>query len=193
MKELKCIVFSMLTLLGTINVSGVTFDYDFMYGPLTYKIVSVKDRIAIPYEIAEEVEYLEIPYSVEYEGVVFNVPEVGYLYGDRKRIKDVKVCEGITKLDDTFKLFSSLETVSLPSTLTELGGTFEECTSLQSFVIPKSVEYITGALFSGCTSLSEVVFEGNPQLNTGDYWGELYPRWKMILKRKLKKIHCFLM
>jgi len=52
---------------------------------------------------------------------------------------------------------TALQSLSLPNTVTSIGGNaFEDCTSLQSITIPNSVTEIKGAAFNGCTSLDNI-------------------------------------
>ena len=51
----------------------------------------------------------------------------------------------------------SLESVSIPDSVTEIGGyAFSECTSLKSINVPDSVTRIGREAFSGCTSLKSI-------------------------------------
>ena len=52
----------------------------------------------------------------------------------------------------------SLESVSIPSSVTSIGGgAFHGCTSLKSVIIPSSVSSIGGSAFWGCASLESVI------------------------------------
>lgn len=149
---------------GSLILNSIwAFGYDFISGPLAYDIVSVKDKTAIPVQLVEEVEVLEIPYTVQYENIEFTIPELNWIGGEQiVNVKEVNIAEGIQVLGDAFQYYSSLQKASLSSTIIELGATFKDCKSLQSIVIPQSVEYISGGLFNGCTNLTDVIFEGQP-------------------------------
>ena len=64
----------------------------------------------------------------------------------------------MTKIySSTFSGCSSLTSVNIPSSVTEIGeSAFECCTSLTSVNIPSSVTEIGGSTFSGCSSLTSV-------------------------------------
>ena len=68
------------------------------------------------------------------------------------------VAEGIEVIGNrTFRRCYGLETITLPSTLTEIAsGAFQSCSSLKSVEIPASVTAIGDQAFYGCTSLTEV-------------------------------------
>lgn len=69
------------------------------------------------------------------------------------------VNEGVTNLSwGLFSGFTALKTVSLPSTMTDLGReTFMGCTSLQSIAIPANVKILELRLFHLCTNLTTVI------------------------------------
>jgi hypothetical protein len=93
---------------------------------------------------------------------------------------------GITKLNnDLFTNCASLQTVSLPATLKEIGvHAFYGCTSLQNITVPASVTTIGQYAFYGCTSLpnitvpasvttiGEAAFRGCTSLNQVDFLGD---------------------
>lgn len=65
-----------------------------------------------------------------------------------------------------FKLYTELESVTIPEGVTRIGGgAFSSCRALRRVVIPASVTTIDCRYgwypFSGCTSLDEVVFKGD--------------------------------
>lgn len=165
-----------MLLIGVVSFcSGSVYASDFSIGPLDYEIVSVKDRIVKPIALNKEVEYLEIPFKVEYEGCVFFTPTLGHITNSEifadyiGKVKQVVLHEGIESLDDTFGWFSSLVKINFPSTLHTLGSTFHDCTSLESITLPDNISSITGPIFKGCSNLKDVNFEGNPQFISGKY------------------------
>ena len=73
-------------------------------------------------------------------------------------ITSAVVAEGIEVLGNrTFRRCYGLETVTLPSTLTEIeSGAFQACSSLKSITIPATVTAIGDQAFYGCTSLESI-------------------------------------
>ena len=56
-----------------------------------------------------------------------------------------------------FQYCSRLNSVTLPSTLTEIwDNAFEQCTGLTEITIPEGVDYIGSKVFAGCENLRSV-------------------------------------
>ena len=70
----------------------------------------------------------------------------------------VVIPDGVTKIGRyAFTRCSALKSISLPSTLKEIGfGAFGGCTSLSSVEIPEGVTKIDESTFTGCTSLKSI-------------------------------------
>ncbi len=66
--------------------------------------------------------------------------------------------EGVTSIElGTFYGYTSLESVTIPSSVTSIGeSAFEGCTSLESVTIPSSVTSIGNGAFYDCTNLKKV-------------------------------------
>ncbi|MBO5981662.1 MAG: leucine-rich repeat protein, partial [Clostridia bacterium] len=89
--------------------------------------------------------------------------------------KNVIIPEGRTKIDDgafahiSWYTSSTLETVVLPSTITEIGSSaFADCTALKQINIPQSIQSILDYAFTGCTSLTEITVPSSVK-NLGYY------------------------
>lgn len=94
------------------------------------------------------------------------------------------ICHGLTSLvsvslpntlteigDSTFDRCTNLATLNLPESLTTIGNmSFEKCTKLSSFVMPSSVTNIGGSAFNGCTGITTIIFESTAAPNL-DVWG----------------------
>lgn len=167
--RMKPIIQKVCTVIGLLCAAITVYPSDFTVGPLNYDIVSLKDRVAIPIELNTAVETLDIPFNVEYEGLTFTVPvldEINPLpWGEdyRSGVKRVILHEGLTQINNAFDSFESLEDVNIPVSVKVLGAAFSNCVSLKSFTIPENIESIEGGLFSGCTNLKSVSFEGTPK------------------------------
>ena len=86
---------------------------------------------------------------------------VSYYYL-RAVIKTITIGNGVTALGEGLFPLLPCTSVSLPSTLTEIGvQTFVNCYSLTSVTIPKNVTTINGSAFHGCTGLKEIRFLGH--------------------------------
>ncbi|MCM1277065.1 MAG: leucine-rich repeat domain-containing protein, partial [Lachnospiraceae bacterium] len=85
-----------------------------------------------------------------------------------EKLKSVTIPSGVISIGmGAFANCTSLENITIPDTVKEIKvGAFWDCSSLKSITIPKSVttlEIPSGGLFSGCTSLTDVYFEGTKE------------------------------
>ena len=72
-----------------------------------------------------------------------------------------------TLLDYAFNGCSSLADISLPASLTSIGGsTFQNCTSLAEITLPASLTSIGKYAFNGCSLLTRVINLENTQLTS---------------------------
>lgn len=86
-------------------------------------------------------------------------------YDYREEIQSVEIGEGVTSIGQlAFFYCTSLTSVTLPSTLTQIsGGTanygaFRDCISLESITLPDGLTTIGAMAFRGCTSLKSISF-----------------------------------
>ena len=79
------------------------------------------------------------------EDLLYNEDKTDVIELINKKAKIVRVPEGVKRIrPNVFKQCASLEEISLPSTLTEIGAAaFERCTSLKSIVIRQSFIDVT--------------------------------------------------
>jgi len=73
-------------------------------------------------------------------------------------LKEVVLNEGLTAIgSNAFQYCSSLQSITLPSTVKEIGEyTFNSCNSLKEVVLNEGLEKIGGHVFAGCTSLQNI-------------------------------------
>ncbi len=82
----------------------------------------------------------------------------------KEQITSVVFEDGITKIGkDAFnEKCSKLESISIPSTVTEISGyAFFQCTALKNVDLPSSVQSIGYASFGDCTSLEEITINND--------------------------------
>lgn len=63
--------------------------------------------------------------------------------------------------DETFRDCTSLKSITIPEGTAAMYGMLQGCTSLESITIPNSLISIRKNTFSGCTSLTDVYYEGS--------------------------------
>ncbi len=85
-----------------------------------------------------------------------------------EKVVSVAVPQGVTVLEYTFYGFKDLIRVTLPDTLTGIGGyAFDGCSSLVSITIPDSVTSVGKQAFYGCSSLINITI-GSGVTSIGD-------------------------
>ena len=78
-----------------------------------------------------------------------------YEYADQ--IVRVRISEGVTSIgDENFTYLTRLEDVEIPSTVTRIGAAFPYCYSLETIVLPDTVETLDGGVFWYCGNLETV-------------------------------------
>lgn len=133
----------------------------FMDGKLKFIITSIEpNEVAVTWT-NNEADYNGIntvPTTASYKGITYDVTSIGRLaFSFVTGISDFTVPEGITKIDWAAFSESSLRSISLPSTLVELGeSAFDTCQSLESITIPANVTIFGSDILYGCTSLKSV-------------------------------------
>ena len=71
--------------------------------------------------------------------------------------------------DDAFNGESSLKSVEIPNSVTEIGNLAFACTSLKSIELPDSVTEIGGGAFAECTSLKKVRIPKNTHFDHNSF------------------------
>ncbi|SFC34730.1 leucine-rich repeat domain-containing protein [Ruminococcus albus] len=84
-------------------------------------------------------------------------------------VKTVEIPESVRYINDAFQSSvydtSTIESLVIPDSVEEIDAyAFAECTALKKIVIPASVKEIGEHAFDGCTSLKEVIIEGSPKI-----------------------------
>lgn len=138
----------------------------FTVDKLRYKIISVEEgTVALTFPDfkngGSEADYAHlttIETSVTFEGVDYTVTEIGDLaLSEVNGIKDFVVPEGIVRIGMAAFWDSSLETISIPASVTEIGEScFEECEQLKEFTLPATVTTIGSDMFYGCVQMKTI-------------------------------------
>lgn len=115
---------------------------------------SFKDSALTRVDITDLESWLEIYFALYSNPLSY----AHHLYLNGKEVTHVDVPEGFTYLAPyVFSGCYGLESISLPSTLQEIGsGSLNDCINLKMIDIPDSVSIIGGSAFSGCTSLADI-------------------------------------
>ncbi|GEM_PF-5324085 len=93
------------------------------------------------------------------------------LYAFKDTVTSLVIGEGITEIGNmNFCDFSKLTSISLPSTLTTISNSFNNCSVLKKAVIPSTVTAMRSC-FNNCTALEEVTLSGAMQDILGAFSG----------------------
>lgn len=102
---------------------------------------------------------VEVPAQITYENKVYYVKAIAKRALGSSSLQSITISDGITTIEEgAFQYCSSLTSVSLPSTLTSIGGgAFYDC-SMESIVLPEGLTSIGYGGFQCCEELKDVNF-----------------------------------
>lgn len=88
-------------------------------------------------------------------------------------VKSVEIKNGITSIgDDVFWLCDSIESFSIPSSVTRIGkGAFDSCRGLKEITIPDSVSEIGESAFGDCIALMSVKLGSGADISGRMFYG----------------------
>ena len=134
----------------------MAFAYEIEHEGLHYNVIATTDDTHKDVEVTYPEGYyysgdIVIPSSFMKEGVQYTVTSIG---------------------DGSFWSCSELTSITIPNSVTSIGGGAFAHSGLTSITIPNSVTSIEGGIFSGCTGLTSVTIpnsvtemQGNVFLN----------------------------
>ena len=95
-----------------------------------------------------EVSYAEAAAATSLTGLFTNWNTV-------TSFEEIRYFTGVTSTSGVFTGLNKLTHITIPDNITTL-GTFQNCTSLESVVLPESLESLPAYCFDGCSSLTDV-------------------------------------
>ena len=117
-------------------------------------------RISWRYDAATKTLYLKGSGEIQLDIIKYDKGDTPPWQAHKNDIENLVIGEGITGTG-TLKIFSSLsnlKNVSFPSPFTKLDqGTFATCTSLERIVLPDTINFMSGAVFSKCNAMTSLV------------------------------------
>lgn len=133
---------------------------------------------------------ISIPESVEYKGRTFSVVEIGRGAFENSSIESVKVPGSIKTIEyDAFQGCTNLKEVKLSDGLTRIDDSFRECSSLAEISIPNTVRSISEYAFwhTGLTKL--IIEDGEQELGLGAYGSSGGSGWSPFEFTKLEYVY----
>ena len=145
----------LVTLLSTLTASAYDAEIDGIYYNFDYETRKAK----VTSGISEYTGSVNIPETVTYNGVNYNVTSIGnaafYYCSD---LTSITIANSVTEIGDSaFWFCSNLTSITIPKGVTEIrSSTFFSCSSLTSVTIPNNVTSIGKKAFQKCSSLTSV-------------------------------------
>lgn len=93
-----------------------------------------------------------------------------YCFNNCSHLEHLTLPEGVKTLNIKSFYQCGLKTISLPNTLTRIDGSFEKAQSLETITIPDSVTYIGNNSFTDCSNLTYVKLPNNPSFTQINRW-----------------------
>lgn len=150
MNRLRCLL--LLVVLFNGFLAKAQYDSDFTVGDFSYVITSSNTVKLV--KAKNQKGDITIPTEVDYKNYHFTVTTLGNLSYSGQDIESVIVPSSITEIGSAFSGCKKLRKVVLPSNLTTIW--FSGCTSLEDITLPLSVSEIQESAFKDCTSLTRL-------------------------------------
>ena len=139
-----------------VNGSGVRFEDN----GIAYETLSTDKVAVVAKENGKYSGNIEIPSTVTYEGVTYNVTEIASeAFAECYEVEHIHIENGVEIIGGrAFWNCQGLHHIDLPSTLKEIGyHAFEYCVGLTEMIIPEGVTTIAWRVFNYCTSINTLV------------------------------------
>ena len=174
---------------------GVVLFPDFYEGDFQYDYVNREDATVAFAGIRAnaEMEDLEIPTSVEHDGVTYSVIGIAssalinesissvsipstvtyigsYAFNGCSKLSEISIPESVVSIEQNAFAASGLVSVDIPDSVTTLGkGVFERCSHLAEISIGSGITELPSNVFASCTSLTTVIIPGTVETVDGSF------------------------
>ena len=131
-----------------------------LYKQEPFRFKFLDENVNKPFdEIKEKIVSIDIPENFTYEGLKYNITEIGdSAFKNCIYLRDIVIPDFITILGhSSFENCTKLTNVKISKNLIEIANScFSSCVALKEITIPDSVKRIGGEAFSYCTKLEKI-------------------------------------
>jgi hypothetical protein len=160
MKTIKTWLTTIVVLLCSIPMNAHDFEVD----GITYLITSSWEHTVMVSRVPEEYQgSIIIPSSVYYNGVDYSVTEIGaWAFLKCSGLTSVTIPNSVTSIGGYAFSSSGLTSVTIPNSVTSIAGSaFSHCTGLTSITLPRSIRRLGEGSFYDTSNLKDVYFQGD--------------------------------
>ncbi len=114
------------------------------------------------------------PYLIEENNVIYSIDENRNkvkLVGGVGKINSLAIPNGVKEIGNDSFVRKGITNVVIPNTVIKIGRAFNDCQSLETITIPSSVTSIDSTCFSKCINLKEIIVEKPKDSISGAPWG----------------------
>ena len=153
---------TLLMLITVALVASESFGYDFQVNNIFYTKTSSNTVKVVQKSGDYTASYtgvVNIPETVAYQGVTYNVTALGNkAFHWCRDVTTVKIPNTVTSIGEKcFYGCFSLSNITLPNKLDSISDyTFQDCSSLKAITLPSTIKGIGPGAFDGCQSLKSI-------------------------------------
>ncbi len=154
MKKTISILLAILMVLTALPLGGLSA-FAATSGDFEYSVLSETDKTCEITKYTGSAKNLDIPSKID----GYTVTSIGgQAFYDCTSLTSITIPGSVTEIGSAFSGCTSLTSVTIPDSVTKINGfTFDGCTALTSITIPDSVTKIGDAAFRSCTSLTSII------------------------------------
>ena len=158
--------------------TGQTLFYTITSDTEPYTVEVVSENESSPYYNTSPTGDLEIPETVEYNGITYSVTRIGdHAFKSCNGLTSLEIPNSVTTIGEEafYQCSGIVGSLTLSNSVTTIGRySFGTCSGLETITIGSAMDSIAGRAFYNCSSLTTVNFNAVNCRKIGDYMGGLY-------------------